>query len=148
MISRVPAPRVSLRTGSLSLRSMIKVLPILDVGRGSRDIHAKLIDQLASAKAKTIVHTAFFFEPQVDPGLVFIRKMKSALSLGQEVNPTSEEIGKLIMEAEEALDTDALLAVSVKKAGNVLLPSVYVLGDQQGRPGHSVACIRAGERSG
>jgi serine/threonine protein kinase/CHASE2 domain-containing sensor protein len=109
---------------------------IANLGRWpwSRDIHAKLIDQLASAKAKTIVHTAFFFEPQVDPGLVFIRKMKSALSLGQEVNPTSEEIGKLIMEAEEALDTDALLAVSVKKAGNVLLPSVYVLGDQQGRP--------------
>jgi len=39
-----------------------------------RDIHAKLIDQLAAAKAKTIVHTAFFFEPQVDPGLVFIRR--------------------------------------------------------------------------
>ncbi len=109
---------------------------IANLGRWpwSRDIHAKLIDQLASAKAKTIVHTAFFFEPQVDPGLVFIRRMKSALSLGQDGNPTSEEIGKLIVEAEEALDTDALLTASVKKAGNVLLPSVYVLGGQQGRP--------------
>ncbi len=54
---------------------------IANLGRWpwSRDIHAKLIDQLAAAKAKTIVHTVFFSEPQIDPGLVFIRKMKAAL---------------------------------------------------------------------
>jgi CHASE2 domain-containing sensor protein len=53
---------------------------IANIGRWPwpRDVHAKLIDQLAAAKAKTIVHTVFFFEPQVDRGLVFIRKMKSA----------------------------------------------------------------------
>jgi hypothetical protein len=41
----------------------------------------QLIDQLAAAKAKTIVHTVFFIEPQTDRGLVFIRKMKSAWPL-------------------------------------------------------------------
>jgi CHASE2 domain-containing sensor protein len=54
---------------------------IANIGRWPwpRDVHAKLIDQLAEAKAKTIVHTVFFIEPQVDRGLSYIRKMKSLL---------------------------------------------------------------------
>ncbi len=99
-----------------------------------RDIHAKLIDQLGAAKAKTIVYTAYFFEPQVDAGLAFIRKMKSALGGAQDISATNEQLNQLIAEAEVALDTDAVLAASIKNAGNVLLPSVYVLGDQQGKP--------------
>ncbi len=99
-----------------------------------RDIHAKLIDQLASAKAKTIVHTAFFFEPQVDPGLVFIRKMKEALGDTPESNAQNEQLVKLIAQAEAALDTDTVLALSISSAGNVLLPSVFVLGDPHGKP--------------
>lgn len=99
-----------------------------------RDIHAKLIDQLAAAKAKTIVHTVFFTEPQVDRGLVFIRKMKSALGASPEATATNEQLGELISEAEVALDTDAVLAASLKNAGNVLLPSVFVFGEQQGKP--------------
>ena len=39
----------------------------------------------------------------------------------------------MIAEAEQTLDTDAKLAASIKKAGNVLLPSVYVLGEPQGK---------------
>ena len=100
----------------------------------SRDIHAKLIDQLATAKAKTIVYTAFFFEPQVDPGLGFIRKMKLALSSSTDSNTTTAQLSQLISDAETALDTDAVLADSIKRAGNVLLPSVFVYGDQQGKP--------------
>jgi hypothetical protein len=90
------------------------------------------------AKAKTIVHTAFFFEPQTDRGLVFIRKMKEAL--GPAADPATlqggvnEQLGKVILEAEQALDTDAKLAASMSKAGNVLLPSVFVLGEPQGKP--------------
>jgi len=99
-----------------------------------RDIHAKLIDQLAAAKAKTIVHTVFFTEPQVDRGLAFIRKMKSVLGVSPEATATHEQLGQLISEAEVALDTDAVLAASLKNAGNVLLPSVFVFGEQQGKP--------------
>jgi len=109
---------------------------IANIGRWpwSRDIHAKLIDQLARAKAKTIVHTAFFFEPQIDPGLVYIRKIKAAIGNPADgVLPTAELV-KLVSEAEAALDTDAILAASIKDAGNVLLPSVFTLGDQQGNP--------------
>ncbi len=109
---------------------------IANIGRWPwpRDVHAKLIDLLSAARAKTVVHTAFFFEPQVDPGLVFIRKMKSALGSTTDAGAANEQIGTLIAEAESALDTDAVLEASLQKAGNVLLPSVFTLGEQQGKP--------------
>jgi CHASE2 domain-containing sensor protein len=34
----------------------------------SREVHAKMIDGLAAAKAKVIASTVFFSEPQIDPG--------------------------------------------------------------------------------
>jgi CHASE2 domain-containing sensor protein/tRNA A-37 threonylcarbamoyl transferase component Bud32 len=114
---------------------------IANIGRWPwpRDVHAQLIDQLTTAKAKTIAHTTFFFEPQTDRGLVFIRKIKEAL--GPVVDPAAppqgglpEQLGKVIAEAEIALDTDAKLAASMTKAGNVLVPSVFQLGVPQGRP--------------
>jgi CHASE2 domain-containing sensor protein len=113
---------------------------IANIGRWpwQRDVHAKLIDLLAAAKAKTIVYTAFFFEPQVDPGLVYIRKMKDVLLASQAVaepgapGANQEQLGELIAEAEVALDTDSVLASSIQRAGNVLLPSKYDLGDPLG----------------
>src|SRR5512138_589125 len=50
---------------------------IANIGRWpwSREVHAKLIDQLAAAKAKVIGNTVFFFEPQKDPGLAYVEKM-------------------------------------------------------------------------
>ena len=118
---------------------------IANIGRWPwpRDVHARLIDQLSAAKAKTVVHTAFFFEPEVDRSLGFIRRMKDVLSdpatilsanqsTGQA--STNLQLAKLIGEAEVALDTDAVLANSIKKAGNVLLPSVFTLGIAQGKP--------------
>ena len=114
---------------------------IANIGRWPwpRDVHARLIDQLAAVKAKTIVHTAFFFEPQVDPGLAYIRKMRDVLGApdaAQSAEPGAMQVqlGQIIAEAEVALDTDAVLAGSIKNAGNVLLPSVFALGDQQGNP--------------
>jgi CHASE2 domain-containing sensor protein len=113
---------------------------IANIGRWPwpRDVHAQLIDQLAAAKAKTIAHTVFFLEPHTDRGLVFIRKMKEALGPAADPGTASgglaEELGKVIAEAELALDTDAKLGASMAKAGNVLVPSVFVLGEPQGRP--------------
>ena len=45
-----------------------------------RDVQAKIIDMLGAAKAKTIVNTTLFFEPQTDRGMVYIRKMKDLLA--------------------------------------------------------------------
>ena len=100
----------------------------------SRGVHAKLIDQLAAAKAKTIVHTTFFFEPQVDAGLAYIRKIKDVVGGSSELTTTSEQLRKIVAEAEVELDTDAVLAKSIQNAGNVILPSFFVLGEPQGRP--------------
>ena len=117
---------------------------IANIGRWPwpRDVHAKLIDQLAAAKAKTIVHTVFFFEPQVDRGLSYIREMRAVLTKPAGAPPseatggqaaTNERLEKIISEAELALDSDAILATSMAKAGNVLIPSFFVLGEPQGK---------------
>jgi CHASE2 domain-containing sensor protein len=128
---------------------------IANIGRWPwpRDVHAQLIDQLSAAKAKTIAHTAFFFEPQTDRGLVFIRKIKEAL--GPAADPAAppqgglpEQLGKVIAEAEIALDTDAKLAASMTKAGNVLVPSVFSLGVPQGRPDNPLPAYALKERCG
>ncbi|MEJ8835698.1 CHASE2 domain-containing serine/threonine-protein kinase [Ramlibacter sp. AN1133] len=95
-----------------------------------RDVHAELIDKLAAAKAKTIVHTAFFFEPQKDRGLEWIRRIKGALG----PSGSNSQAEKLIADAEQALDSDAKLAASMARAGNVLIPSVFRLGEPQGKP--------------
>ncbi len=99
-----------------------------------RDVQARLIDQLAAAKAKSIVNTTLFFEPQKDRGLVYINKMKDLLAdpaLGP--NAASEQLGQVITDAQAVLDTDTLLASSMGKAANVLVPSVFKLGFPQGR---------------
>jgi serine/threonine-protein kinase len=50
---------------------------IANIGRWPwpREVQAKMIDQLAAAKAKVIGNTVFFFEPQKDPGLAYVEKM-------------------------------------------------------------------------
>lgn len=95
-----------------------------------RDVQAQMIDKLAAAKAKTIVNTVFYLEPQADRGLGYIRKIKDALG----PNAQEENVAKLITEAEQVLDTDGKLAGSMAQAGNVLTPSVFVLGEPLGKP--------------
>ncbi|MEO8656353.1 MAG: CHASE2 domain-containing protein, partial [Ramlibacter sp.] len=109
---------------------------IANIGRWpwTRDVHAQLIDRLAAAKAKTIVYTTFFFEPQTDRGLVFIRKLKEALgSQADGHGAANDPLRQVIAEAEQALDTDAKLAASIRSAGNVVLPALYEWGEPQGK---------------
>ena len=96
-----------------------------------RDVHAELIDKLAAARAKTIVEMVGFPEPQTDRGLPWIRKIKEALGNGRDARVAQAE--KVIVEAEQALDTDARLAASIAHAGNVLVPSFFALGEPQGK---------------
>jgi CHASE2 domain-containing sensor protein/tRNA A-37 threonylcarbamoyl transferase component Bud32 len=44
----------------------------------SRDIHAEMHDILSKGGAKAVGQTVFFSEPQLDPGLQFIRELKQA----------------------------------------------------------------------
>ena len=96
-----------------------------------RDTHARLIDQLAAAGAKTIVYTPFFTEPQRDTGLGYVRKIKEALANAADESPLAVELSRLTAEAETALDADTRLASAIQRAGNVLLASHYA---QTGAP--------------
>ena len=138
---------------------------IANIGRWPwpRDRLAKMTDLLAGANAKVIGNTVFFFEPQTDRGLDYIRKMKAVLNpapadaapapAGDAAapaaatpapaaptgpvpsgDPVHDQLNQIISEAEAGLDTDAILAASIKKAGNVVVPSFYTLGDPVGNP--------------
>ncbi len=108
---------------------------IRNIGRWPwpRDVQAKLIDQLAAAKTKTIVNTVLFYEPEQNKGLSHLRKIKDLAALPEHASaPLADGVGKLVAEAEAALDTDAKLEQSLKKAGNVLLASTFSLGMPKG----------------
>ena len=117
---------------------------IANIGRWPwpREVHARLIDQLAAAGAKTVAHTAFFFEPQTDRGLTRLRDLREQLLSGDASAPAWADLGPdarqrlqaFIDTAEQDLDTDARLVNSLGQAGNVVVPSLYVLGEPQGRP--------------
>ncbi|HEY7760775.1 MAG TPA: CHASE2 domain-containing protein, partial [Burkholderiales bacterium] len=110
---------------------------IANIGRWpwSRDVHAKLIDGLAAAQAKVVGYTVFFSEPQVDPGLPYIARLRELYGL---LNPEGHEqlaeFGEVLDQAEVALNTDRKLAESIGRAGNVLLPALFRLGEPLGRP--------------
>ncbi len=125
--SRLPSDRIAVIA--------IDDQSIANIGRWPwpREIHAELIDKLAGAKAKTIAYNILFFEPQTDRGLVFIRKIKDLLG-GNADLAQNEALAKLMAEAEQTLNSDGKLAASMGKAGNVLVPSVFVLGEPLGKP--------------
>ncbi len=135
--SRVPSEKVAIIA--------IDKQSIENIGRWPwpRNIHAKMIDSLASAKAKVIGYTVFFSEPELDPGLDYIGRL---IEIYSRVAPMPTDpavpvhpgevgrIGTLLREAESALNTDRKLAGSFAKAGNVVLPMLFRLGEPHGNP--------------
>lgn len=116
---------------------------IANIGRWpwSREVHAKMIDLLAGAKAKAIGNTVFFSEPQVDPGLNYINKLTQLYadsSLKDLADPAAQQvlsqIDAQLKEAEQNLNTDRKLAESIQKANNVLLAMLFELGEPLGKP--------------
>jgi serine/threonine-protein kinase len=100
-----------------------------------RDVHAKLIDGLAAAKAKVVGYTVFFAEPQVDAAMPYIAKLRELYGLlSPEGQAQLQEMGQVLDEAQGALDTDGKLSQSIGAAGNVVLPVLFVLGEPMGRP--------------
>lgn len=133
--SRVPSDRIAV--------IVIDDASIANIGRWpwSRDVHARMIDLLAGAKARVIGNTAFFFEPQRDAGLAYIEKLMALQKEAPEAakpGPADEvlaRIGGVLAEAEQTLNADRKLATSLDKAGNVVLPMVFQqLAEPQGNP--------------
>ena len=119
---------------------------IRNIGRWpwSREVHAKMADMLAGAKAKVIGNLVFFSEPQMDAGLAYISKL---LEVFGKYAPTADgeppavagsvelqQLGTSLREAEEALNTDRKLTVSYGNAKNLLLPILFELGEPRGKP--------------
>ncbi len=100
-----------------------------------REIHAQMIDLLARAGAKSVGYASFFFEPQVDPGLRYVNRL---IELYQDLPPDTQstliDFESVLVEAEEALNSDRKLAASVVQAGNVSLPMLFQLGEPRGNP--------------
>ena len=65
---------------------------IANIGRWpwSREIHADMIDKLAEAKSKVITNTVFFFEPQKDPGLLYVNKLLEVYNKSAAIQPVAE----------------------------------------------------------
>lgn len=112
---------------------------IENIGRWpwSREVHAQMIDKLVSGQAKVIASTVFFAEPQVDPGLVYIRKLAEYLqqsAIPETLPDEAAHLDEMLQSAQTQLDRDAILAASVKKAGNVVLAMPFIIGAPLGNP--------------
>jgi serine/threonine-protein kinase len=115
---------------------------IQNIGRWPwpRDVHAKLTETLVAGRAKVIGNLVFFTEPQIDPGFAYVTKLlgeyQRAVPDPNAVEPGSPlaNIGRLLGEAETALNTDRKLAQSYQKAANVVLPMLFELDDPRGKP--------------
>ncbi|HEX5804201.1 MAG TPA: serine/threonine-protein kinase [Azospira sp.] len=110
-----------------------------------RELHARMTDLLAGAKAKVVTNTALFFEPQIDAGYGYVTKLaglhQQLLAAGAEsgaapgvVAPQLAEMGALLQEAEARLNNDRILAESLERANSVVLPMLFRVGDPRGRP--------------
>jgi CHASE2 domain-containing sensor protein/tRNA A-37 threonylcarbamoyl transferase component Bud32 len=148
--SRAPSERIAVIA--------IDDASIANIGRWpwSREVHARMTDILAGAKAKVIGNTVFFSEPQLDPGYQYITKLLEQVQKSQPApvepppaavpgaapapavpaapsGPLAEFVATL-QEAEQRLNPDRKLAESYAKAGNVVLPMLFTLGEPRGRP--------------
>jgi serine/threonine-protein kinase len=134
MSSRLPSNRIAIIA--------IDDQSINNLGRWPwpREIHAQMTDKLAAAKAKVITNATFFFEPQKDAGLDYITKLQDSLKKARDSNPALQaapeltQFDSILTEAGVKLNTDARLADSFGKAGNVLLPIQLIPGEPNGRP--------------
>jgi CHASE2 domain-containing sensor protein len=130
--SRTPSDRIAVIA--------IDNTSIANIGRWpwSREVHAKMIDLLAGAKAKVIGYSVFFSEPQIDPGYRYVTKLlEMARKVPPAVSPGNDTLAPfvaLLKQAEQDLNTDRKLAASVASAGNVLLPVLFTLGQPLGKP--------------
>ncbi len=115
---------------------------IANIGRWpwSREVHAQMIEKLQQAGAKVVGYASFFFEPQIDPGLVYVQQLSQ---LYQALEPSQQQplaqFGSVLAEAERALNNDLKLAAAITEARNVALPMLFVLGEPRGNPDKPLA---------
>lgn len=113
---------------------------IANIGRWPwpREVHARLLDRLTGAGAKVVGYTAFFVEPQTDPGLVHIQRLwdyyRERLATAGAAEPALAGLGRLLEDARRELDQDAKLAGAIRRNGRTVLALAASLGEPAGRP--------------
>jgi serine/threonine-protein kinase len=93
--SRIPSDKIAIIA--------IDDQSIANIGRWpwSRDIHAQIHERLAEAGVKAIGQTVLFAEPQLDPGLQFIRELKQAFEESS-IATVPDEVEELNLVIESA----------------------------------------------
>ncbi|UCH53396.1 MAG: CHASE2 domain-containing protein [Pseudomonadota bacterium] len=102
-----------------------------------RSVIADLLDLLANAEPKALGLQIIFTEPQLDPGLIHIRKLRSHVAATAWPKPAQREAQSLetmLAQAEAELDSDARLAGTLADLRNVYLGMFFKIGNPLGRP--------------
>ena len=110
---------------------------IANIGRfpWSRDIQAKLFEQISAGKPKAIVNSILYAEPQVEKGLPYLRKISESIAPeAAAANPSLDAIQKIAQEGEAALDVDTKLGQVFESAGNVIGFVTFLPGEVRGKP--------------
>jgi eukaryotic-like serine/threonine-protein kinase len=100
----------------------------------SRDVQAKLIEQISAGKPKAIINQIFYPEPQIEKGLPYLRQIRAAADAETAPSTALEAIAKIAAEGEAALNADARLAQAFTAAGNVVGLVTFTSGDARGKP--------------
>ncbi len=119
---------------------------IQNIGRWpwSRDVQAKLIEQISSGKPKAIINSVFYFEPQQERSLPYFQRIEKALDgLPKGSDAAIDEISRTVNEAKIQLDADAQLAATLAKAGNVVGVVNMLPGDARARPDKPLSAVTA-----
>lgn len=92
-----------------------------------RAVHSELIDLLKADRAKAIGLDILFSEPQESTELFILQQLRRyyrSLPIS-ETEPDGIRFAEILDQALKRADDDALLAQSIKKADNVVLPIVF-----------------------
>jgi eukaryotic-like serine/threonine-protein kinase len=117
---------------------------IQNIGRWpwSRDVQAKLIEQISSGKPKAIVNSIFYPEPQEERATPYFQRIEKALEgLTKGTDPNIDEISRVVSEAKVQLNADVQLAAALAKAGNVIGAVNMLPGDARARPDKPLSAV-------
>jgi eukaryotic-like serine/threonine-protein kinase len=91
-----------------------------------RDTHARMIDLLSQAKARSVGYLVFFSEPENE-------RINGTLAKLMEAAGPEGQVAELLKSAEVEFNTDRKLAASLERASNVLLPVFFTPEAPRGR---------------
>ncbi len=148
--------RSSTRTPNSNIAIIaIDDVSIANIGRWPwpRDIHAQMHRILKQGGAKVIGQSTFFVDPQIDPGMLYIRDLitfynnnppiQNSILKETELSIAIKTIGKKLSTAENNLNTDQELADSLQDAGNVVLAMHMGIGKIHGKPSTKIPAFIA-----